>query len=747
MVVATVLVIGEGGRAQSPPQAAAQDAFARAYENGTAATITGQLTAVVADDFGRGRSELMHFLRDARTGRTFRVQYRGATPEFEHGSVITASGRASGSELYVLAASADTSLVSSSTVASSPTSPTAMTGERRVAVIVANFRDKVVDCSADYVRQAMFADPGGQSVADLYRDSSHNCLTISGDVAGPFTIDASVTEACDLAGWAAKADAAAAAAGMDLSTYQHRMYVMPPNDCPASGFGTLGGAPSFAWVFECGIQGVFTHELGHNFQMDHAATLESEYGDWTDPMGMATFQMRGVNAPHREQLGWIPAERVQRITASGTYALAPLSADPLTVTSPQILKIYKPDTADWYYLSYRIGQGFDRNISTAFQGRLSVHRYRGDGSSTKTTLFSPLNDGQSFSDALLGLQVTMVAHSDTAATVRVDFASSCVPMPMTLSVTPAEQTAGAGGALRYDVSVANGDGNGCTATTINLSGTVMSGWSVDVVPSTLTLAPGGRASVTVTAVSPASAYQRSYDVWVIANDVVVPAHYAYTSAKYIVGTVCTPAAPQVSAAPSDQSGQAATTLAYSVTIGNRDSLACPSSSFAIETTVPPLWTATVSSPAVTLAPGESRALTVSVRSSAGAGEGHYSVPVSARDAVATTHGGAAALGYTVLATPVSTVLPAPTSLAASVKSKLKQIQLTWTGSGAAAAAYRIVRNGDVVGITAGTAWTDSAWQSGATYAYTVLAVGFDGSVSTPSNAATVTLPGNTGKRK
>jgi len=161
-----------------------------------------------------------------------------------------------------------------------------------------------------------------------------------------------------------------------------------------------------------------------------------------------------------------------------------------------------------------------------------------------------------------------------------------------------------------------------------------------------------------------------------------------------------------------------------------------------------LWTATVSSPAVTLAPGESRALTVSVRSSAGAGEGRYSVPVSARDAVATTtHGGAAALGYTVLATPVSTVLPAPTSLAASVKSKLKQIQLTWTGSGAAAAAYRIVRNGDVVGITAGTAWTDSAWQSGATYAYTVLAVGFDGSVSAPSNAATVTLPGNTGKRK
>jgi len=747
MVVATVLAIGEGGRAQSPPQAAAQDAFARAYENGTAATITGQLTAVVADDFGRGRSELMHFLSDARTGRTFRVQYRGATPEFEHGSVITASGRASGSELYVLAASSDTSLVSSSTVASSPTSPTAMTGERRVAVIVANFRDKVLECSADYVRRAMFADPAGQSVADLYRDSSHNCLTISGDVAGPFTIDASVTEACDLAGWAAKADAAAAAAGMDLASYQHRMYVMPPNDCPASGFGTLGGAPSFAWVFECGIQGVFTHELGHNFQMDHAATLESEYGDWTDPMGMATFQMRGVNAPHREQLGWLPAERVQRITASGTYDLAPLSADPVTVTLPQILKIYKPDTADWYYLSYRIGQGFDQNISTAFQGRVSVHRYRGDSSSTKTTLFSPLNDGQSFSDALLGLQVTMVAHSDTAATVRVDFASSCVPLPMTLSVTPADQTAGAGAALRYDVSIANGDGSGCAASTISLSGTVMSGWTVDVVPSTVTLAPGGRASATVTAVSPASAYQRSYDVWVVANDAAIPAHYAYTSAKYVVGAVCTPTAPQVSAAPSDQSGQAATTLAYSVTISNRDSLACPSSSFAVETTVPPLWTATVTSTAVMLAPGESRALTVSVRSSAGAGEGRYSVPVSARDAVNTTHAGAAALGYTVLSAPVATTLPAPTALTANVKAKLKQIQLTWTGSGAAAAAYRIVRNGDVAGITGGTTWSDSAWQSGATYAYTVLAVGFDGSVSAPSNTVTVVLPGNTGKRK
>src|SRR5688572_17269268 len=141
----------EGGHAQSQAPAAAQDAFARAFQNGTPATITGQLTAVIADDFGRGRSELMHFVRDSQTGRSFRVHYQGAPPGFDNGSVITASGRSSGSELYVLAASADTSLVSSSSVTSSPASSTAMAGERRVAVIVANFRDKVVDCSADYV--------------------------------------------------------------------------------------------------------------------------------------------------------------------------------------------------------------------------------------------------------------------------------------------------------------------------------------------------------------------------------------------------------------------------------------------------------------------------------------------------------------------------------------------------------------------------------------------------------------------
>src|SRR5206468_4113617 len=56
--------------AQAP--AADASAFAAAWQNGTPTTVTGELTVIYADDFKSHRSELVHMIRDERTGKSER---------------------------------------------------------------------------------------------------------------------------------------------------------------------------------------------------------------------------------------------------------------------------------------------------------------------------------------------------------------------------------------------------------------------------------------------------------------------------------------------------------------------------------------------------------------------------------------------------------------------------------------------------------------------------------------------------
>jgi hypothetical protein len=69
----------------------------------------------------------------------------------------------------------------------------------------------------------------------------------------------------------------------------------------------------------------------------------NQYGDYSDSMASSGWQLRGFNAPHREQMGWLPWTAEQIVNQSGQYNLAPLSMDPSTVSAPQALKIPKAD--------------------------------------------------------------------------------------------------------------------------------------------------------------------------------------------------------------------------------------------------------------------------------------------------------------------------------------------------------------------------------------------------------------------
>ncbi len=609
--------------------------FAAGWQSGTPITVTGELTLIYADDFANHRAERRYFVRDRQSGLTFQVQFEKDPPvDIQTGSVVRITGRAIGTNVYAGAVTTDSSgsLTASATTELLSEATPSLSGDQRTLVMMLNFNDATLSCSADAINNTMFADPSGLSVNALYRDTSHGRISFSGNVVGPYTINYSVT-GCDPDSWSKAGEAAAAAANVDVASYPHRVYVMPEGYCAAAGLGSVGGNPSHAWIFTCGTKGVYAHELGHNLGLDHAASVLNgqlnEFGDGSDPMAMSGNGLLGLNAPHRHQLGWASP---QLITQSGTYSVAPLQPDPATVADPQVYVVPKADTNDFYYLSTRYALKYDSALQPYYVNALSIHRYTGRvlpsiADVTKTFLVTELSDGQSFSDPVNGITVTEVSHDSTRATVRVEYTA-----------------------------------------------------------------------------------------------------------------VCRPATPSLTMSPQTQSGNAGTSLAYVLSVTNRDGAACAPSAFALNAAVPSGWARSLSAASLTLAPGASGQATLTVTSPSGAPAGTYNMTASAADTVTATHSITGAATYTVR----DTVPPsAPSGLTATVNSKTKQIQLSWSAAtdDVGVRDYHVLRNTVEVGTSTTVSWFDSAYLAGATYSYAVVAVDAAGNASLPSSSVTVTLPG------
>jgi Gametolysin peptidase M11 len=372
------------------------------------------------------------------------------------GAKVKIVGRSVGSELYV-AACCDTTVSSSVQMIQPPAPPV---GDQRTLVMIADLLDASVSCSTDNVRETLFAPPtnvfddngNGLSVNGEYLASSYGKVSWSGQVRRS-TLNIQSTDACDLDLYSRTLDAAAAAAGIDLASYPRKLYVFPPmSQCAFIGASTTG-ATSSSFSFSCSTRGNYSHELGHGLGMSHAAAYYdaytaghgsydnrlNQYGDYSDSMASSGWQLRGFNAPHREQMGWLPWTAEQIVNQSGQYNLAPLSMDPSTVSAPQAIKIPKAD-GGFYYLSYRGGQLFDR-YSAWYVTRVSVHRYGApsDAASGFTFLYAALANGlpgeDTFTDPVNGITVRMLSGFGAApgSGAVVDIS---ITAPVTLPAAP-----------------------------------------------------------------------------------------------------------------------------------------------------------------------------------------------------------------------------------------------------------------------------------------------------------------------
>ena len=326
------------------------------------------------------------------------------------------------------------------------------------------------------------------SVDNLYAQASFNQTGFpdtAGTVVGPVTV--SKFAGCPYNSYANAADQAATNAGVDVTQYQHRIYILPGgsvSDCNWLALGVVGsyGSNSTLRSWSTVIDSsALAHELGHNKGWHHAATdgnnngfilaesTDDEYGDQSGTMGYCCTEKK-FNAVHMDQIGWYdsqPAGTMLAVAGSGNYTLVPLGSDPLATPGHQILKVSKPDTGEVYYLSYRQPIGLDNFISASYTTGLNIHHASETG--RYSYFIRALSDLQNFDDPANGLTIVQNWHDSSGVNVTISY-DSCLPANPSVTMAPTTQMVDPNVAVSvdYSVTVSNNDSAGCDPSSFGL---------------------------------------------------------------------------------------------------------------------------------------------------------------------------------------------------------------------------------------------------------------------------------------
>jgi hypothetical protein len=513
-------------------------------------------------------------------------------------------------------------------------------------------------------------------------ENSYGQTWLTGDVFGWFTIPLTST-ICDPATLGLEAQSAATAAGVNLTNYDHYVYVFPGNSCAFGGLATVGGSPSHAWINGSLALGVLGHEMGHNLGLLHSHSLDCgnvvlgtpctmvEYGDTVDIMAMASYHF---NAFQKERLGWLnygSSPPLTTVTASGTYTIGPLEA---IGSESKALKIPRGTTGSFFYVELRQGLGFDAKLvsNTNITNGVVVHLASpSDWNSsdlldmtagTSSWADPALTVGQNYTDSTSGVSITVNSVSATGASVTVVLNGapppppppSCTHAAPAVSLVPS-QTAGvaAGTALSFTLSVTNKDVSPCTASVFNLAAGVPSGWTGALTAASLSVSPGASSSTTLKVTSPTSAINGSYTASSSATNSTAATASTSASAAYVVSNTppppgCTHVAPAASLVPSPSTAEAAgTAVSFTLSVTNKDLSPCTASVFNLASSVPSGWTGALTAASLSVSPGASSSTTLTVTSPISATNGSYTVSSSATNSTAATASASASASYVV----------------------------------------------------------------------------------------------------
>jgi Bacterial Ig-like domain (group 3)/Gametolysin peptidase M11/Chaperone of endosialidase len=433
----------------------------------TPVQVEGELRIAHADDFARGRSRYYYEVHDD-AGNVTRLELAGMPATLRGGMRIRIVGRRA-SDGVRLIPDQITILAVPDTKRSNELIPEKAATVNTVLVILATFSNSPAPAFSTAAAQAVMTS-NSNSVANFYNEVSFGQQALNVTVTNWVTMNLSSPSQCDdtdLQGidTAATSAATAANSGWNAANFGFVVYLFP--EVPACGWNGLAyiGSPHKAYIngTDSFVTQVVTHEMGHNFGLLHAGSLDcgalsiggacvaSEYGDPFDTM--ANQRSMHFNAQQKRKLNWISAATVSTHSAgSVTYSLSPIESPGGSVYA---IKIPTASPNRTYWLEFRQPIGFDSPLaafpSNGAQIRVAdpfetlcagCDSFSNDTElldmtpATSTFTDAALLAGHSFSDSTYGIDISVLSATSTTLMVHVSTAQIATTTTLTSSLNP-----------------------------------------------------------------------------------------------------------------------------------------------------------------------------------------------------------------------------------------------------------------------------------------------------------------------
>jgi hypothetical protein len=341
----------------------------------------------------------------------------------------------------------------------------------RIALLMVNFSD---DTRTPWTQAQMEA--AMQTNSRWYDEVSHGKQTTTFRVFGWYTLP-SPKAGCDYRRIETESEAAARAAGVDLSGYNIIAFAFPNIDC---GWAGLGGGGNF-WLNGNNSLRVISHEVGHVLGLGHANSVRCDSGQYTDTTdctrneyGSPFDVMGAASSGHfhpgaKSYLDYIEArsgtQGIQTITRSGEYDVFPYATANADIKALAIPRLANQAL----HVEYRSAFGFDASLGTRIGPRVQLTTGTNTlidlTPATTTWNDASLEVGASYDETGTGIRVQLLSADATKARVRIDLdpCGRTVPLVQVTDLTP-RSLVGQPKRLRVDVSNAD-DPAQCAAAT------------------------------------------------------------------------------------------------------------------------------------------------------------------------------------------------------------------------------------------------------------------------------------------
>jgi len=401
-----------------------------------------------------------------------------------------------------------------------------------VAVILINFTgNNTQPYTPAQVKSNVFTSTS--SVNSYYKEISFGKIAlagnvdVTGDVFGWYTLTNSITT-CDWPTWTDAAKAKLTSAGINTAAYNN-FIVIGPNiaSCGVAGVAWMPGDTSYINGYGTDAR-VVSHEIGHNFGVHHAASInctsstgtrvtlsdtctEDEYGDWFDVMGFGWRHENNYQKGRLQYYAYASNTQTVPMATSQQYKVAPVEKATTEIQALRVPRAYDSagNPTSFFYVEYRTPYGFDNfaagspvisgvsiRISTDYSV-LSKTQLLDMTPATSTYDDSALLVGKEFYDSKTGIRIKTISVDATGAVVSVSTPTPpCTRANPSVSITPTSQWGNPGNTLGYQLSVTNKDGSYCAASTFNLTTTQPSGFAQTPATTSVSLAPGASTTIT-----------------------------------------------------------------------------------------------------------------------------------------------------------------------------------------------------------------------------------------------------------